>query len=240
MGLISRVSSRTYRKPTMAIQYQFAAGVLYCEVAVVILLCLPFISNRFWNRIFKWKFLKTIGENFGSHVFLVIASILGLLFFDSINSMAKYEKQSEDADEQGKVIIGHDPHSSKFRAQRNFYITMSAFVFWIVLRRLVTVISQAAQYEIRSEAMEKQAKSASDMASQLMDNKEEDDSEGTSELKKEVKKLNVKLSEAVIAKEKAEEDLAVVKEQAKANNREYDRLMGELEKAQASGDKKDS
>jgi len=225
----------------MAIQYQFAAGVLYCEVAVVILLCLPFISNRFWARIFKWKFLKFVGEKFGSHVFLVFASILGLLFFDSINSMAKYEKQSEDADEQGKVIIGHDPHSSKFRAQRNFYITMFAFVFWIVLRRLVTVITQAAQYEIRSEAMEKQAKSASDMATKLMDDKDDgSDSDETKDLKKEIKKLNVKLSEAVIAKEKAQEDLAVVKEQAKANNREYDRLMAELEKAQGSGDKKDS
>ena len=134
------------KKSHMAIQYQFAAGVLYCEVAVVILLCLPFISNRFWARIFKWKILKTIGDNFGSHVFLVFASILGLLFFDSVNSMTKYEKQSEDADEMGKVIIGHDPHSSKFRAQRNFYITMFAFVFWIVLRRLVSVIANAAQY----------------------------------------------------------------------------------------------
>ena len=134
------------KNPLMAIQYQFAAGVLYCEVAVVILLCLPFISNRFWARIFKWKILKTIGDNFGSHVFLVFASILGLLFFDSVNSMTKYEKQSEEADEMGKVIIGHDPHSSKFRAQRNFYITMFAFVFWIVLRRLVSVIANAAQY----------------------------------------------------------------------------------------------
>jgi len=94
----------------MAIQYQFAAGVLYLEVAVVILLCLPFISNRFWARVFKWKILKVIGENFGSHVFVVFSSILGLLFFDSVNSMAKYERASEEADEAGKVIIGHDPH----------------------------------------------------------------------------------------------------------------------------------
>jgi len=224
----------------MAIQYQFAAGVLYCEVAVVILLCLPFISNRFWQKIFKWKFLKTIGENFGSHVFLVFASILGLLFFDSINSMAKYEKQSEDADEQGKVIIGHDPHSSKFRAQRNFYITMFAFVFWIVLRRLITVIGVAAQYEIKAEAMEKQAKSASDMAKKLMDGSDDTKDDGDNkELKSQIKKLNVKLSEAVQAKEKAQADLEVVKEQAKANNKEYDRLMGELEKAQAGNDKKD-
>lgn len=224
----------------MAIQYQFAAGVLYCEVAFVILLCLPFISNRFWARIFKWKILKTIGDNFGSHVFLVFASILGLLFFDSVNSMTKYEKQSEDADEMGKVIIGHDPHSSKFRAQRNFYITMFAFVFWIVLRRLVSVIANAAQYEIKAEAMEKQAKSASDMAKRLMDDSPDTKESGDSkELKSDIKKLNVKLSEAVQAKEKAEADLDVVKEQAKANNREYDRLMKELEECQKGADKKD-
>jgi len=135
-------------------------------------------------------------------------------------------------------------YSSKFRAQRNFYITMFAFVFWIVLRRLVTVISQAAQYELKAVAMEKQAKSASDVASKLMDEDKdkdasEEDKEAAKQAKAEIKRLNVKLSEAVAAKEKAEENLKVVKEQAKANNREYDRLMAELEKAQGAGDKKD-
>merc|ERR1711976_573061 len=128
------------------------------------------------------------------------------------------------------------------RAQRNFYITMFAFVFWIVLRRLVTVIGLAAQYEIKAEVMEKQAKSAGDMAKKLMDGSDDtkDDSGDSKELKSQIKKLNVKLSEAVQAKEKPQADLEVVKEQAKANNKEYDRLMGELEKAQAGNDKKDN
>ena len=95
-------------------------------------------------------------------------------------------------------------------------------------------------YEIKAEAMEKQAKSASDMAKRLMDDSPDTKESGDSkELKSDIKKLNVKLSEAVQAKEKAEADLDVVKEQAKANNREYDRLMKELEECQKGADKKD-
>lgn len=226
----------------MAIQYQIAAFILYAEVAVVLLLSLPFISNRVWGKIFKWKIFNVLSV-LGEKAFLIGASLLGVLFFDSINSMTKYERLAEEQEEKGNLVIGHDPHSSKFRAQRNFYITMFAFVFWIVLRRLIAVIAIAAMNEIKAEALERQAKSAGKMAEQLMSEKDDakgDDGEEAKKLKAEIKRLNVRLSEATCAQEKAEEDLQVVKDQAAANNREYDRLMAELEKAQAAGgDKKD-
>lgn len=224
----------------MAIQYQFAAAVLYCEVAACVLFCLPFISNRFWSRIFKWKIFNAMAA-FGSSLFMVVAGILALLFFDSINQMAKYERLAEEAEERGGINT-HDPHTMKFRAQRNFYITMFAFVFWIVLRRLIALIAQAAHFEIQSEALGKQAQSASKMAEHLMDNKndDKDDDSEKAKLKAELKRVNVKYAEAVEARNKAETDLHVVKGQAAANNKEYDRLMAELEKCQkAGGEKKD-
>jgi len=222
----------------MAIQYQFAAGVLYVEVAACVLFCLPFISNRFWNRVFKWKIFAAMA-NFGSSVFMVISGILALLFFDSINQMAKYERLAEEAEERGGINT-HDPHTMKFRAQRNFYITMFAFVFWIVLRRLIALIAAAAHYEVQSEALARQAQSASKMAEKMMENKDDGDDDTSADLKDELKRVKTKYAEAVAAKNKAEKDLEVVKEQAAANNKEYDRLMSELESYQkAGGDKKD-
>lgn len=101
--------------------------------------------------------------------------------------------------------------------------------------------SEAAKYEIQSEAFEKQARGASKMAEKLMDEGPTDKpgAAGDAKLKSEVKSLNVKLSEAVSAKEKAELDLDVVKQQAASMNKEYDRLMKELEKAQGGGSKDD-
>ena len=69
-----------------------------------------------------------------------------------------------------------------------------------------------------------------------------DNAEEISALENEIEKLKTKLSESRMAEEKAVCDLDVVKKQAKATEKEYDRLMVELEAAQkelASGDKKD-
>ena len=126
----------------MSLQWQFAAYILYVETFLVLLLALPFISNKFWYRIFKFKFFSWIGM-VGQHAFLVVAGILSLLFLDSIREIQKYEKIVEETEGQMGINM-NNPHTNKFRAQRNFYITLGAFLFWVVLRRLVTVISRAA------------------------------------------------------------------------------------------------
>ena len=130
----------------MSLQWQFAAYILYVETFLVLLLALPFISNKFWYRIFKFKFFSWIGM-VGQHAFLVVAGILSLLFLDSIREIQKYEKIVEETEGQMGINM-NNPHTNKFRAQRNFYITLGAFLFWVVLRRLVTVISRAAHLGI--------------------------------------------------------------------------------------------
>jgi len=182
----------------------------------------------------------------GQHAFLVVAGILSLLFLDSIREIQKYEKIVEETEGQMGINM-NNPHTNKFRAQRNFYITLGAFLFWVVLRRLVTVISRAAHLEINCETLNKQAKQASEFHAKSMsdDKKKKDSSDNAEEisaLENEIEKLKTKLSESRMAEEKAVCDLDVVKKQAKATEKEYDRLMVELEAAQkelASGDKKD-
>jgi len=226
----------------MSLQWQFAAYILYVETFLVLLLALPFISNKFWHRIFKIKLFSWIGM-IGQHAFLVIAGILSLLFLDSIREIQKYEGIIEETEGQMGINM-NNPHTNKFRAQRNFYITLGAFLFWIVLRRLVTVISNAAVLEAKCHALEKQAKGASAMAESLMkDDKKSkkssgDDDDGSSELQEEIEKLKTKLAESRAAEGKAVDDLEVVKKQAKATEREYDRLMVEMEKLQGGNDGK--
>lgn len=185
------------------------------------------------------KLVSWLG-NIGRHVFIVMAGILSLLFLDSIREVKKYESLAEIQDETSSHL---NPaiQTNKFRAQRNLYISLFAFVFWIVLRRLVDLISDSANLEATSEALKKQAEGASKMAQQLMsDTKDEgDDSTELTAVKEQLENLKTKLSAAVAAEEKAVADLDVMKKQSKATEKEYDRLMGELEKAQSCGDKKD-
>ena len=42
----------------MSLHWTLIAGFLYAEIAVILLLLLPFVSNRAWNKLFKSKFLK--------------------------------------------------------------------------------------------------------------------------------------------------------------------------------------
>lgn len=224
----------------MSLQRVFAAYVLYTEVFLVLLLSVPFLSNKFWARVFRFQLFSWIGH-IGQHAFIVVAGILSLLFLDSIREIKKYESLADDMDHQAGYMM-HDPHTNKFRAQRNFYISLFAFVFWILIRRLIDLISISAQLEASADAMQKQAEGASKMAQQLMENsKDPDEASDTAvaEAEEKIEKLKTKLSVAVVEKEKAVNDLDVLKKQAKATEKEYDRLMGEMEKMQNSGDKKD-
>jgi len=235
----------------MSLQWQFAAYVLYAETFLVLLLSLPFISNRFWHKIFKFKFFSWIGH-VGQHAFIVVAGILSLLFMDSIREIQKYETLADEMETTPGLIV-NNPHTNKFRAQRNFYISLGAFIFWVVLRRLVEVISKAAQLEATTLALEKQALGASKMCETLMeesknkkkksdgdDGDDGDDDSELSDLQQENNKLKTKLAESRAAEDRAVENLEVMKKQAKATSKEYDRLMLELEKCQqeVAGDKK--
>lgn len=168
---------------------------------------------------------------------------------ESIREIQKYEQLADEVIGTSAGYHPHqDPHTNKFRAQRNFYITLGAFLLWVVLRRLITLISAAAILEASEAAMKKQAQQASKMAETLMNsndddkNKDKDSTDVEKKLNQEIENLKTKLSEARSSEAKAVEDLEVLKKQSKATEKEYDRLMGELEKEQAknaSGDKKD-
>lgn len=136
-------------------------------------------------------------------------------------------------------------HSMKlFRAQRNFYIAGFSLFLFLVIRRLITLISALAQLDIQNEVIMKQAKGASDVAKNLMkgDRSSGDKSVGDGD-NKEVKKLRELLEEKEKELNKAKSNEEAVKKQAKNLTDEYDRLMAEHKnvlKKQSVESKKDS
>ncbi|GLD71457.1 B-cell receptor-associated protein 31 [Lates japonicus] len=63
----------------MSLQWTAVATFLYAEVFFLLLLCIPFISPKRWNKIFKSRIVQTIAL-YGNTWFMVAIVILIFLF----------------------------------------------------------------------------------------------------------------------------------------------------------------
>lgn len=159
-----------------------------------------------------------------------------------MREMTKYSGDLNTDHGGSRHVDAELQHSMKlFRAQRNFYIAGFALFLFLVIRRLVTLLTALAQLDIQVEVTMKQAKSASEAAQSLMkDDKSSGGDKSASD--KEVSKLKELLEEkeSELAKAKSSED--ALKKQAKSLTDEYDRLTAEhqkvLKKQKAEGDSK--
>lgn len=149
--------------------------------------------------------------------------------------------------------MNQQQHINLFRAQRNFYISGFSLFLWLVLNRLVTLISSHAQLMTDYEATKKQAMSATEAAQKFMNevknnednavNKEKE-SQALNELQTELDdtKKNLQLISSELESTKV--NLGAMKCQAEATQTEYDRLLDEYASIQANmegndGSKKD-
>lgn len=159
--------------------------------------------------------------------------------------MTKYAGDLNTGHTGSRPVDAELQHSMKlFRAQRNFYIAGFALFLFLVIRRLVTLMTALAQLDIQVEVTMKQAKSASEAAKNLM----KDDKSGGDKLlsasdDKESSKLRelLKEKEKELAKSKSNEE--AMRKQSQNLTEEYDRLMSEhqkvLKKQKAGESKKD-
>lgn len=219
----------------MSLQWTLIAGFLYAEIVFVVFLLLPFISPSRWNKVIKSRFISSIAAQSNLYFYIFIA-ILVLFFLDAIREINKYTGEQEEThvhlDTELQVNL------RLFRAQRNFYISGFALFLWLVIKRLVTLISAHGLLEAKCAAAMKQAESASRAAQNLLDRPEETggDNAALSQLQESVDKKNEELTSM-------RNDLESMKSQAKSVSSEYDRLLSEHEKLQRKveqgGDKKD-
>eukprot|EP00092_Neocalanus_flemingeri_P066161 GFUD01080571.1.p1 GENE.GFUD01080571.1~~GFUD01080571.1.p1 ORF type:complete len:229 (+),score=97.88 GFUD01080571.1:67-753(+) len=227
----------------MSIHWTLIAGFLYAEIGVILLLLVPFISTRMWNKVFKSRFLRGL-ESQLIYYFYVLVAILILFFLDAIREMQKYsseEQQQKTADHPSHLDAQMQLNMRLFRAQRNFYIAGFALFLFLVIKKLVSLISANAGLQVAKEAAIKQAESASRAAESLMTTPSVDESTGTADIKDLTEALEKAKKEAVTAKK----DVASMKSQSESLAKEFDRLMGEKDQLErkvnimGDGDKKD-
>lgn len=230
----------------MSLQWTLIAGFLYAEIVVVLLLVLPIFSPTRWQKLFKSRFLQSL-SNQASFYFLILLAILVLFLLDAIREMRKYSSTEHtdhghlDSEMQGSMRL--------FRAQRNFYICGFALFLSLVIRRLVILISTQATLLAQSAAAMRQAQSATTTAKSLLSQKttgesaQNDSNEAhdkvLSDLKHQIKELQVKNQDLENQLTKEKKDKEALKSQAESLAKEYDRLSDEHGKlVHSDGDKK--
>jgi len=221
----------------MSLQWTVVAAFLYTEIALVVLLLLPIIHPTRWLKIFRSRILHSLGHQ--THLYFYgMLGLLILLFLDAIREMRKYAGEEYDLNVNPKAEM--QAHMKLFRAQRNFYLSGFALFFWLIIRRLVTLISVQAILSANSDAALRQASSASNAASRLMG----DSMSGGKDVDAKVAKLETQINELREEVERLTKDRDAIKAQADNLSEEYDRLAEEhskLEKKKgvSSGVKKD-
>ncbi|NXV72239.1 BAP29 protein, partial [Atlantisia rogersi] len=136
-----------------------------------------------------------------------------------------------------------------FRSQRNLYLSGFSLFLWLVLRRIVALLTQLAKEMTSHAALETQVNDATEAAKKYMaenerlqealsekgSGKKKDSEEGTDEkLKKEVEHLKAELQKTSDALSKANYEVAAVKKQSEGLRKEYNHLMKEYEQLQVS------
>lgn len=236
----------------MTLQWTAVALFLYAEMGVLFILCIPFISPRRWRSVFHLRIWGYVSR-FWNKVFLTMIIILIVLFLDAVREVRKYSAKDVGANAKLQPNMYDHLHMKLFRAQRNLYISGFAVFLWLVMKRVITLISQLASVSDTTAALQTQVDGANQTAKKykqdnerlkqsLMEGKgDQATSEGMELLREEVKKLKeeMKASEETLRKSHSEAD--VMKKQMEGLAREYDRLLKEhqeLQNRENSGDKK--
>jgi B-cell receptor-associated protein 31 len=221
----------------MSLQWTLIATFLYVEIAVVLLLVLPVASPKRWQRIINSRFLKALSSQ-ASIYFVILLAILVLFFLDAVREMRKYSSPETTEATHSHLDAEMQVNMRLFRAQRNFYISGFALFLSLVIRRLVTLISEQASLLAKSEAAMRQAQSATATAESLLaQNQTSVAQNDTNEAHdKEVTELKEKLAKAEKALQWEKKDKDALKNQAESVNKEYDRLNEEYRKLQAKID----
>ncbi|KFP25391.1 B-cell receptor-associated protein 29, partial [Colius striatus] len=231
----------------MTFQWTAVATFLYGEIAVILLLCLPFISPLRWQKIFTIPVWSKIAV-FWNKMFLTIIVLLIVLFLDAFREVKKYSSvhMTEKAVNVNANTFDHI-QMKLFRSQRNLYLSGFSLFLWLVLRRTVTLLTQLAKGMASHAALEAQVNDATEAAKKYMaenerlqealsekgSSKKTESAEASDEkVKKEVEHLKEELQKTSRALQKANNEVTAIKKQSEGLRREYDLLMKEYERLQ--------
>jgi len=212
----------------MTLQWTVVALFLYFEIFVICLFMLPWIRPNIWAKVFRSRIAR--GLEAYSHVYVYAAAgILGLLFLDAIREVRKYSEANVNDSSAFAHLAQADAvlHMRLFRAQRNLYISGFALFLWLVIRRMVQLISREAQLSASAEAAMRQAQGAARAAEQMAAGNEGDEKSA-----KIMEELKEKLR-------KAEIDRDAMKKQSEGLKREFDQLTERLQEKEGAAETDD-
>ncbi|KAM5302862.1 B-cell receptor-associated protein 29 isoform 1-T2 [Glossophaga mutica] len=239
----------------MTFQWAAVATFLYAEIGLILIFCLPFIPPQRWQKIFSFNIWGKIAT-FWNKAFLTIIVLLIVLFLDAVREVRKYSSVTTVEKSVPSRPGAHEHTQMKlFRSQRNLYISGFSLFFWLVLRRLVTLITQLAKELSNKGILKTQAEDTNEAAKKFMKeneklrqllkscNKEEEHllEAQNKKLVEDQKKLKTELKKTSDALSKAQNDLMTMKIQSENLSKEYDRLLkehSELQGRLGKGNKK--
>ncbi|XP_068614370.1 B-cell receptor-associated protein 29-like [Brachionichthys hirsutus] len=235
----------------MTLQWTAVAFFLYAEIAVNLILCIPFISAKRWRLVFSLRIWNWLSP-YWNKCFFTMIMVLVVLFLDAVREVQKYSGPEPMQDAKVNPNVYDHIHMKLFRAQRNLYISGFSLFLWLIMRRVVTLLDQvAATLEDRSDLQARMddgvkiAKQQQDdnlmLKQALLDEKKAMSAENQ-QLKLEAEKLAKHMKAAEEAVSRSRVELEAMKRQAKGLAQEYDRLLKEhhqLQNLQSAADKKD-
>lgn len=225
----------------MSLQWAAVATFLYAEIGLILIFCLPFIPPQRWQKIFSFSVWGKIAS-FWNKAFLTVIVLLIVLFLDAVREVRKYSATSDIEKTSASKPNAYEHMQMKlFRSQRNLYISGFSLFFWLVLRRLVTLITQLAKEMTHKAVLKKQAENTSEAAKKYMEENEKlkqmlkscgkeeenDLEEENRKLLEEQEKLQMELRKTSDALSKAQTDVITMKVQSDRLSKEYDRLLKE-------------
>lgn len=235
----------------MTLQWTAVALFLYTEVVASIILCIPFISAKRWHRVFSWGIWNWLSP-YWNKGFWTMIMVLIVLFLDAVREVQKYSGPEPQQDAKINPNVYDHVHMKLFRAQRNLYISGFSLFLWLVMRRVVTLLNQAAVSAEESAALQATVENMSSatkehdednkMLRQALLDEEMTMKAKNQQLKLEIERLESQLKTADSAVNRSQAEVEAMKRQAKGLAQEYDRLLSEhhqLQNQQSASDKKD-
>ncbi|KAM3869840.1 B-cell receptor-associated protein 29 [Diretmus argenteus] len=236
----------------MTLQWTAVAFFLYAEIAVILILCLPFISAQRWRSVFSWRIWNWLSP-YWNKCFFTMIMVLIVLFLDAVREVHKYSGTEPMHEAKVNPNLFDHLHMKLFRAQRNLYISGFSLFLWLIMRRVVTLLNQVAITSEASAGLQAQVDRANKAAIQSQEDtlllrqtlldEEKSTSAKNQHLKEETEKLSGELKAAEDAVRKSHAEAEAMRRQAKGLAQEYDRLLREHHQLQnpqsGAADKKD-
>ncbi|XP_036774878.1 B-cell receptor-associated protein 29 isoform X1 [Manis pentadactyla] len=225
----------------MTFQWAAVAAFLYAEIGLILLFCLPFIPPQRWQKIFSFTVWGKIAT-FWNKAFLTIIVLLIVLFLDAVREVRKYSSTPAiERSSTNRPGAYEHVQMKLFRSQRNLYISGFSLFFWLVLRRLLSLITQLAKELSIKGVFKTEAESTNEAAKKFMEENEklkqllksyskEEEHILEAENKKLIEdqeKLKTELKKTSDALSKAQNDVMIMKMQSERLSKEYDRLLKE-------------